>query len=48
MTLKISRMPPASARYLQYGKVAIMVNSDITKIASGMSLIADIIVRCLL
>ena len=43
MTLKISKMPPASVRYLQYGKAAIMLNSDINKMAAGMTLIADVI-----
>ena len=44
MTLKTSKMPPASIRYLQYGKAAIMLNSDVSKIAQGMALIADLIV----
>ena len=45
MTMKISRLPPASARYLGYGKAAILLNSDIAKIGIGIAYLSDFIVR---
>ena len=45
MSLKVSRLPPASARYLGYGKAAVIVSSDVEKIADGVFWVGDMIVR---
>ena len=42
--MKMSKLPPASARYLGYGKAAVVLSSDMEKIGTGVFWTGDMIV----
>ena len=43
--MKMAALPPRSERELGYGKAAILLNSDVTKVSSGFASAADLLVK---